>query len=93
MLQGLLDAILNLLPNDEHKSYVRHLYTNFKKNTFLKGKVLKDCLWKATKATYLKEFEDAMIETKALSPEAHKWLEEKKSKLVIQVTLFNYGEV
>ena len=77
MLQGLVNAILNLLPSVEHRNRVRHLYTNFKKNTFHKGKALKNCLWKTTRGTYLREFEDAMTKMKALSPETHKWLEEK----------------
>ena len=71
-----------MVPNVEHKNRVRHLYTNFKIQTKNKGKALKDYLWKAAKATYLKEFEDAMKEIKALSIEAHKCLKKKSNSMV-----------
>ncbi|KAK8604215.1 hypothetical protein V6N13_099164 [Hibiscus sabdariffa] len=38
------------------------------------GKALKDALWKDARATYLREFEVALAEMKALSPKAHEWL-------------------
>ncbi|KAL4334057.1 hypothetical protein GQ457_07G008990 [Hibiscus cannabinus] len=38
------------------------------------GKALKDALWKAATTTYLREFEVALAEMKALSLKAHEWL-------------------
>ncbi|KAK8696983.1 hypothetical protein V6N13_113149 [Hibiscus sabdariffa] len=38
------------------------------------GKALKDALWKAARATYLREFEVALAEMEALSPKTHEWL-------------------
>ncbi|KAL4340610.1 hypothetical protein GQ457_08G023220 [Hibiscus cannabinus] len=52
----------------------RHLYSNFKNKEHFKGKNLKDPLWKAARATYVKEFEDAMAELKALSVPTFDWL-------------------
>ncbi|KAK8604282.1 hypothetical protein V6N13_099229 [Hibiscus sabdariffa] len=61
----------------KHRTCVRHLYSNFKKKEHFKGKNLKDALWKATRATYVKEFEDVMAELKALSVPAFDWLKGK----------------
>ncbi|XP_039128981.1 uncharacterized protein LOC120265150 [Dioscorea cayenensis subsp. rotundata] len=71
---GLVNALLELVPNAEHRTCVRYLYTNFKSQSTNKRKALKDCLWKATRATYLKEYEDAMLEIKNLSEVDKKWL-------------------
>ncbi|KAK8585350.1 hypothetical protein V6N13_076224 [Hibiscus sabdariffa] len=55
----------------EYRTCVRHLYSNFKNKEHFKGKNLKDAMWKATRATYVKEFEDAMVELKALCWPTH----------------------
>lgn len=68
---------MELVPNAEHRNCVSHLYTNFKSQPNTKGKALKDCLWRAARATYLKEFEDAMAEMRCLSEAAYKWMEGK----------------
>ncbi|KAK8696207.1 hypothetical protein V6N13_001344 [Hibiscus sabdariffa] len=60
--KGLTEEIGDLFPNAEHRTCVRHLYTNFKSNNGFQGKTLKDALWKAARATYMKEFIDAMKE-------------------------------
>ncbi|KAL4346752.1 hypothetical protein GQ457_17G007000 [Hibiscus cannabinus] len=67
-------AMTQVFPSAEHRTCVRHLYSNFKNREKFKGKNLKDLLWKATRATYLKEFEDAMAELKAVSIQAFVWL-------------------
>ncbi|KAK8676193.1 hypothetical protein V6N13_034246 [Hibiscus sabdariffa] len=67
-------AIFEVFTCAEHRTCVRHLYSNFKNKEHLKGKNLKDALWKATRATYVKEFEDVMVELKALSVPAFDWL-------------------
>ncbi|KAK8616093.1 hypothetical protein V6N13_017657 [Hibiscus sabdariffa] len=60
--KGLIEEIGDLFPNTEHRTCVRHLYTNFKSNSGFQGKALKDALWKAARETYMKEFTDAMKE-------------------------------
>ncbi|KAK8713662.1 hypothetical protein V6N13_148873 [Hibiscus sabdariffa] len=75
--KGLIEAMTQVFPSAEHRTCVRHLYSNFKNRENFKGKNLKDLLWKATRATYLKEFEDAMAELKAVSIQAFEWLNGK----------------
>ncbi|KAL4369679.1 hypothetical protein GQ457_05G019940 [Hibiscus cannabinus] len=67
----------DLFPNVEHRTCVRHLYTNFKSNSGFQGKALKDALWKAARATYMKEFTDAMKEIRSISEAAFEWLQKK----------------
>ncbi|KAK8655995.1 hypothetical protein V6N13_108557 [Hibiscus sabdariffa] len=75
--RGLKEATLEVFPAAEHRNCVRHLYSNFNNQQGFKGKNLKDALWKAARATYLKQFEDAMDELKALSKNAFDWLNGK----------------
>ncbi|KAK8692058.1 hypothetical protein V6N13_075540 [Hibiscus sabdariffa] len=75
--KGLIEAISEVFICAEHRTCVRHLYSNFKNKEHFKGKNLKDALWKAARATYVKEFEDAMAELKALSVPAFDWLKGK----------------
>ncbi|KAL4290503.1 hypothetical protein GQ457_14G019100 [Hibiscus cannabinus] len=70
-------AMTQVFPSAERRTCVRHLYSNFKNRENFKGKNLKDLLWKAARATYLKEFEDAMVELKAVSIKAFEWLNGK----------------
>ncbi|KAL4377378.1 hypothetical protein GQ457_02G020060 [Hibiscus cannabinus] len=70
--KGLVEGLPEVFPHSEHRTCVRHLYMNFKLK--FTGKELKDALWKAARATYLREFEVALPEMKALSPKAHEWL-------------------
>ncbi|KAK8676659.1 hypothetical protein V6N13_142229 [Hibiscus sabdariffa] len=63
---GLVEVISEVFLCAEHRTCVRHLYSNFKNKENSKAKNLKDALWKATRATYVKEFEDAMAELKTL---------------------------
>ncbi|KAE8695057.1 hypothetical protein F3Y22_tig00110745pilonHSYRG00184 [Hibiscus syriacus] len=55
--EGLVEVVAELFPNAEHRTCVRHLYSNFKSNGHHKGKALKDQLWMAARATYLRQFE------------------------------------
>ncbi|KAL4376245.1 hypothetical protein GQ457_02G030690 [Hibiscus cannabinus] len=75
LLNGLQEAIEDLFPNAEDRKCVRHMYTNFKEKH--KGQALKDAVWKAARATYLREFEDAMDQLKALSEAAYNWIKGK----------------
>ncbi|KAK8612625.1 hypothetical protein V6N13_092736 [Hibiscus sabdariffa] len=72
---GLMEAIVEIFPNGEHKTCVRHLYTNFKsKHTC---KTLKDLLWKVDRSTTVNEYNDAMTEMEKINSGAHKWLEKR----------------
>ncbi|KAK8631685.1 hypothetical protein V6N13_028467 [Hibiscus sabdariffa] len=75
--KGLMDGISELFPNDEHRTCVRHLYLNFKNRSGFQGKTLKDALWKAARATYMKEFTNSMTQMRAISEEAFDWLQKK----------------
>ncbi|KAK8712499.1 hypothetical protein V6N13_147738 [Hibiscus sabdariffa] len=75
--EGLVGSVLEIFPNGEHRTCVRHLYSNFKSKPENQGKALKDCLWKAARATYMKEWTDAMNEMKAMSEPSFNWLQPK----------------
>ncbi|KAK8664156.1 hypothetical protein V6N13_083956 [Hibiscus sabdariffa] len=79
-MYGLVESVLEIFPNGEHRPCVRHLYSNFKSKPENQGKALKDCLWKAARATYLKEWTDAMNEMKAMSEPSFNWLQPKDPK-------------
>ncbi|KAK8625782.1 hypothetical protein V6N13_056942 [Hibiscus sabdariffa] len=71
-MQGLVEAIDDIFPHAEVRNCVRHLYNNFKE--LHKGKALKDDVWKAARATYLRELEAAMDHVKALSVPTYEWI-------------------
>ncbi|KAK8669404.1 hypothetical protein V6N13_106835 [Hibiscus sabdariffa] len=77
ILQGLVDAIIDVFPYAKHRTCVRHLYSNFKLKNGNQGKALKDVLWKAVRATYMKEFTDAMSKIRSMSDASFKWLQGK----------------
>ena len=60
------------MPNAEHRFCVRHLHTNFKKD--FPGKVLKDAMWSAARATTKNSFDFHMDELKKLDVKAYEWL-------------------
>jgi hypothetical protein len=72
ILQGLLPALVELLPDAQHRFCVRHLYNNFRKQ--YPGKKLKELMWRTAKATYLNAWMAAMKEIKAINEEAFKYL-------------------
>ncbi|GMI81513.1 hypothetical protein HRI_001820600 [Hibiscus trionum] len=78
--KGLMDAVPELFPYAEHRTCVRHLYSNSKTNDFVE-KALKDQLWKAARATYVREFESAMSNLKDLSETVWKWLAPKDPRM------------
>nr|CAD1834514.1 unnamed protein product [Ananas comosus var. bracteatus] len=65
----------DLVPNAEHRFCVRHLYSNFQ-NSY-KGKLLKDYLWAAAKASYVAKFEHWMGLIKETDAVAYEWLVDK----------------
>ncbi|KAK8672002.1 hypothetical protein V6N13_110380 [Hibiscus sabdariffa] len=73
--KGLKEVIEDIFPYAEDRKCVRHIYTNFKEKH--KGQALKDVVWKAARATYLREFENAMDQLKSLSEAAYIWIKGK----------------
>ncbi|XP_028118242.1 uncharacterized protein LOC114315833 [Camellia sinensis] len=73
--KGLINAVAELFPNALHRFCVRHLYNNFKGEH--KGLVLKDLLWKATRATTVPVFTRVMAEIKEVDCKAYDWLVER----------------
>ncbi|KAK8697382.1 hypothetical protein V6N13_113533 [Hibiscus sabdariffa] len=55
--KGLVDAIAELFPHSEHRTCVRHLYTNFKSEDFNKEKHLKDLFLENCKINYCYRFQ------------------------------------
>ncbi|XP_016691021.1 uncharacterized protein [Gossypium hirsutum] len=58
------------------RRYVRHLHANFNKAGF-RTKELKDSLWKASRASTPRDFEDVIDELKKTNKYAYDWLKEK----------------
>lgn len=65
ILQGLKNAIDNVLPGAEHRYCARHIHANWKKNH--PSNVLKNMFWKAAKSGTVKEFNLVMDEIKGIS--------------------------
>jgi hypothetical protein len=73
-VQGLIPSIEQVCPQSEHRTCVRHLYTNFR-NHGHRGVLLKDLLWRAA-ASYTKmEFYEVMEDIKRISKDAHAYLD------------------
>ncbi|GMI85406.1 hypothetical protein HRI_002209900 [Hibiscus trionum] len=70
--KGLMNVVPELFSYSAHRTCVRHLYSNAKTSGVFIGKAVKDQLWKAAKATYVREFQSVMDELKVLSEKAWK---------------------
>lgn len=77
-MQGLLEAVKEVVPNVEHRQCARHIYENFRK--VYSGVEFRNLFWKAAKASYPQEFERIMNEIKASNPNAHDYLIKKEPK-------------
>ncbi|KAK8656091.1 hypothetical protein V6N13_108650 [Hibiscus sabdariffa] len=75
--KGLIESLLDLFPYAKKRNCVRHLYSNFKNDESLKGKALKDALWKAARTTIVRDYEKAMAEIRRILEGAHNWLQSK----------------
>uniref|UniRef100_A0A2N9HH41 SWIM-type domain-containing protein n=1 Tax=Fagus sylvatica TaxID=28930 RepID=A0A2N9HH41_FAGSY len=76
---GLVETFKTLMPEMDHRHCVRHLYNNFSKEH--KGKLLKDCMWAAARATNMAEFKIEMEKIKKLNIKAWEWLEAVEKEL------------
>ncbi|XP_052477826.1 uncharacterized protein LOC128033774 [Gossypium raimondii] len=75
--KGLIEAISLLFPNAEARNCARHLYNNFKNMEGFRGHVLRLTYWKVAKATFPRQFEEAMSEMRSLSESVEAWLCDK----------------
>ncbi|XP_070672413.1 uncharacterized protein [Malus domestica] len=64
--KGLIPAFEKVLPNCNHRFYVKHLYTNYKADGF-KGKELNDALWNVAKAITIADFRESMAKANRLN--------------------------
>ena len=71
-MQGLIEALSEIVPMADTRVCVRHLHNNFKKQW--PGKGFKDAVWAAARASTIPEFEDAMNIIKAMDPKAERYL-------------------
>ena len=67
------------MPSVDHRFCVRHLYNNFSKEH--KGKLLKDRMWAAARATNMGDFRIEMENIKKINHEAWEWLVAKPPEL------------
>ncbi|KAL5564403.1 hypothetical protein UlMin_027567 [Ulmus minor] len=74
--KGLVQVLGELLPEAEHRFYVRHMFNNFSKKH--KGKALRTEVWVAVKATIVAAFTTIMDRIKALDVDASEWLANKR---------------
>lgn len=77
--QGIVPTFDELLPNYDHRYCVRHLYSNMRKK--YPGKHLKEIMWRAASATYLRQWEREMDEMRKLNEGAYRWLKAIEPKL------------
>ncbi|KAL0343001.1 UNVERIFIED_CONTAM: hypothetical protein Sangu_1187500 [Sesamum angustifolium] len=72
----IIPAFESLFPNAENRFCVRHLHSNMKRDGFT-GKILKNALWAAARATRIEEFKARMEQLKELHEDAYNWLVKK----------------
>ncbi|PPE01212.1 hypothetical protein GOBAR_DD01768 [Gossypium barbadense] len=80
VLQGLIEAIYVLFPNAKARNCARHLYNNFKNMKGFRGQAMRLTYWKAIKANFPRQFEEAMSEMRSLSESTKAWLHGKDPK-------------
>ncbi|KAF7821205.1 hypothetical protein G2W53_026660 [Senna tora] len=71
-LIGLVLAIVEMLPNREHRLCVYHIYSNYAKS--FKGLALKDYLWSCARSTIMQEFTCNMNKLKEFNKKAWEFL-------------------
>nr|XP_023877950.1 uncharacterized protein LOC111990411 [Quercus suber] len=77
--KGLVPTFDELMPGVDHRFCVRHLYNNFSKEH--KGKLLKDRMWAAARATNMGDFRIEMENIKKINHEAWEWFVAKPPEL------------
>ncbi|KAK5825249.1 hypothetical protein PVK06_020062 [Gossypium arboreum] len=75
--QGLIEVISVLFPDVEARNYARRIYNNFKNMEGFQGQAMCLTYWKAAKATFPRQFEEAMSAMRSLSESTKAWLCDK----------------
>jgi len=78
LLQGLIEAVKEVMPYAEHRQCPRHIYENFRK--IYSGVEFRNMFWKAANASYPLEFERVMHEIKTSNRAAYEYLIKKEPK-------------
>ncbi|XP_065623857.1 uncharacterized protein LOC136065100 [Quercus suber] len=86
--KGLTQMFDELMPGVDHRFCVRHLYNNFSKDH--KGKLLKDRMWAAARATNMSEFQFEMGKIKKLNIKAWEWLVGKEPRFWTRAAFRRY---
>ena len=71
-MQGLIEALHDVVPMADTRVCMRHMYNNFKVKW--PGKTFKDTLWAAAKVSNQADFDFAMEEMKKLDEGAYNYL-------------------
>ncbi|GKE18204.1 multidrug resistance-associated protein 5 [Tanacetum coccineum] len=74
----LIEAVKQVMPDDEHRKCARHIYENFRKQ--YSGLEFRQLFWAASKALYPQLFNKIMEQIKAANPGAYQYLIDKDPK-------------
>ena len=77
-MQGLIEAVKDVMPLAEHRQCARHIYEGFRKQ--YSGEEFRLLFWAASKASYPELFNKIMLKIKKANPGAHEWLLKKDPK-------------
>ena len=77
-MQGLIEAVKEMLPQAEHRQCARHIASNFTKR--FTGVHYENLFWEASKATTESDYKKAMTQIEALNTKASKFLLDKDPK-------------
>ncbi|CAI9269151.1 unnamed protein product [Lactuca saligna] len=68
-MHGLLEAVKEVMPDDEHRQCARHIFANFYKH--FSGEIYKTLFWKFAKSTTDQEFKNNMEKMKELNNDTY----------------------
>nr|XP_043615640.1 uncharacterized protein LOC122587520 [Erigeron canadensis] len=71
-LDGLIEAVKDVMPRAEHRQCARHIYENFRK--VYSGVEFRNLFWKAAKSSYKAQYESVMKEIQVVNANAYKYL-------------------
>nr|XP_043633238.1 uncharacterized protein LOC122604409 [Erigeron canadensis] len=78
VVNGLIEAVKDMLPYEEHRHCARHIYENFRKR--FSGLHFRSMFWAASKACYPVLFEKAMRDISLTDPLAYQYLMDRNPK-------------
>ncbi|KAG8491173.1 hypothetical protein CXB51_014422 [Gossypium anomalum] len=84
---GLIKVISVLFPTVEARNCARHIYNNFKNTKGFQGQAMHLTHWKATKATFPRQFEEAMSAMRSLSESTEIILEARDKPILTMLEI------